>query len=509
MKLAIILSVFAISASFGLCPSQIAILVNADHPASVSIGTFYALSRDVPQSNIIPLRFGRVNVQDISRKDYIEKVVLPVRDKLGQKDFSSIRCLLTTYMMPYRIQAPVPDSDTLVIVKALEKVLADNQSVMLNAAKQLDPNFKISAADNAEKQAGDVRLLIDKNCKLIKAMPNDGEREKRIAELTGIVMPLYGVFVTAQMLEIEFGQTYEIPPDDFAQAAAAREMVDAAISENYSYAKCLETDYYSYYAKVYGVLELVESLFRSVKEMMGCDVSSAFDSELALVKIPSYNWYKWQPNALRFNINDRSTLMVSRIDGPNEAICRGIIKKSIYAEKHGFRGKVCIDARYFTSEAAGAGYAEYDTSLKKTAMMFASAGWPVVLEETEALIKQHKPIKTVMYCGWYSLNKYVDAFDFCDGAVGYHIASLEARDIRDAGNDQWVSSMLANGITATLGAVEEPYLNAFPMPDRFFAKLLEGKCMAEAFALTNPYNSWRIMLIADPLYTPFRAEKKR
>jgi len=63
--------------------------------------------------------------------------------------------------------------------------------------------------------------------------------------------------------------------------------------------------------------------------------------------------------------------------------------------------------------------------------------------------------------------------------------------------------MLKDGITATMGAVDEPYLAAFPKPDRFFGQLINGKCLAEAYYRTKPYNSWQMVLIGDPLYRPF------
>ncbi len=493
MRFAVVIAILAASAAYGLCPSEIAILVNADQPASVSIGTFYAISRGVPQSNIIPLRLGRGDARNISRKDYIEKVVMPVRERLGRESFSSIRCLLTTYLMPYRITAPAVDGDTLELVKGLEEVLAANKRIMFEAAAKLDPDFKPDASE--------IRIMIDKISRRIKGITDADERDKKIDEFTRVVMPLFGVFITAQMSQIEFDKAFIIPPEEFAKAVASREFIEKAVKENYSYAECLEIDYYSRYADVYGILDLVESLSQSIESLLGIEVSAALDSELALVKMPPYEWHKWQPNALRSDINDKSTLMVSRIDGPGEAICRGIIKKSIAAEKNTLRGSVCIDARYPAGEAPSE-FAEYDNSMRRTAKMFDDLGWQVVLEETEALIKQDKPIKTAVYCGWYSLNNYVDAFDFVPGAVGYHIASLEARDIRDAKNGQWVSSMLAKGITVTLGAVDEPYLNAFPKPDEFFARLLEGRCIAEAFAMSSPYNSWQLILIADPLYRP-------
>jgi uncharacterized protein (TIGR03790 family) len=80
-----------------------------------------------------------------------------------------------------------------------------------------------------------------------------------------------------------------------------------------------------------------------------------------------------------------------------------------------------------------------------------------------------------LYCGWYSLKKYVDAFTWVPGAVGYHVASFELNTLRDPKYTGWATSMLRHGITATLGAVDEPILASFPPPDRFFTLLLTGR----------------------------------
>ena len=65
--------------------------------------------------------------------------------------------------------------------------------------------------------------------------------------------------------------------------------------------------------------------------------------------------------------------------------------------------------------------------------------------------------------------------------------------------------MLQNGVAATLGAVNEPYLHAFPLPEDFFALLLTGRfTLAECYWKTVPEVSWRMTLIADPLYNPFK-----
>jgi uncharacterized protein (TIGR03790 family) len=64
--------------------------------------------------------------------------------------------------------------------------------------------------------------------------------------------------------------------------------------------------------------------------------------------------------------------------------------------------------------------------------------------------------------------------------------------------------MLADGVTATLGAVAEPYLHSFPRPSAFFVELFNGRCLVEAYYYTKPFNSWQLVLIGDPLYRPFK-----
>ena len=125
-------------------------------------------------------------------------------------------------------------------------------------------------------------------------------------------------------------------------------------------------------------------------------------------------------------------------------------------------------------------------------------------EQTVKLFQAGQCPNTAIYCGWYSLEKYIDAFDFADGAIGYHIASLEAADLRDPQSRQWCPAMLSDGITATFGAVDEPYLHSFPKPKDFFAELIKGRCLVEAYYHSKPFNSWQLILIGDPLYTPFK-----
>ena len=101
--------------------------------------------------------------------------------------------------------------------------------------------------------------------------------------------------------------------------------------------------------------------------------------------------------------------------------------------------------------------------------------------------------------------KYVDAFDWRPGSVGYHLASGEAATLRKSKSQVWCKRMLEDGVCATLGPVHEPYLGAFPRPDEFFVLLMSGRySLVECFYRTKPFNSWVMTLIGDPLYNPFK-----
>lgn len=242
----------------------------------------------------------------------------------------------------------------------------------------------------------------------------------------------------------------------------------------------------------------------AIGRINGKETSASVDSELSLVLFDSYDLYRWQPNMLNDDIRNQSsvTLMVSRLDGPDYDKIRNLVDKAITAEKQGLKGIAYIDSRGMKGRDM---YGHYDQSLRNLAAFLKSdTEIPVIEERGAKLFSPGKCPQTALYCGWYSLSKYIDAFDFVDGAVGYHIASFEAANLRDPNSSQWCPAMLMDGITATLGPVTEPYLHAFPEPRAFFSKLCEGDCLVEAYYHTKPLNSWQMLLIGDPLYRPFK-----
>lgn len=254
---------------------------------------------------------------------------------------------------------------------------------------------------------------------------------------------------------------------------------------------------------------LQREALRASRSLEGASV----DSELALVKAGPYPLEGWIPN--RFFIGFRGkeipnlpqdVLIVSRLDGPAPGTVRRVIDDSIQTEKTGLSGKAYFDARWpDKGDKNLSPYEFYDKAIHNAARIVEKSGrMPVVLDEKETLFQPGEAPGAALYCGWYSLAKYVDAFTWAKGAVGFHIASSECTTLKTASSSVWCKMMLEKGIAATIGPVAEPYVQAFPLPDVFFGCLLGGNALAECYALSNPMWSWQMVLIGDPLYRPFK-----
>ena len=249
---------------------------------------------------------------------------------------------------------------------------------------------------------------------------------------------------------------------------------------------------------------------------------SSLDSELALVLAGSYVLSGWVPNPhfIGFKgkvlpIEKKDVRMVSRLDGPTPAVVRRIIDDTLQVEKDGLVGTAYFDARWVNPDAGKLkGYALYDQSIHGAADRVKRSGrMEVVVNDQSELFQAGEGVDAALYCGWYSLGKYVDAFKWRPGAVGFHIASSECRTLKQPGSQVWCKRMLEEGVAATVGPTSEPYVQAFPVPEIFFGLLVDGRLtLAECYTASIPYWSWQMVLIGDPLYRPFKmdnGERKR
>jgi len=243
------------------------------------------------------------------------------------------------------------------------------------------------------------------------------------------------------------------------------------------------------------------------------DPVASVDSELSLVRVENPPVHDWLENPYFIEFQKQKTkyekgqvLMVARLDGPDSATVKRIILDSLAVEKKGLTGTAYFDARWKKPEGDRplSGYALYDNAIHSAAEVTGKV-LPVVLNEEDALFQQGEAPDAALYCGWYSLAKYQDAFEWQQGSVAYHIASSECTTLKKEGSQVWCKRLLEEGVAATIGPVGEPYVQAFPFPQVFFGLLLDGDfSLVEAYYLSLPFISWKMVLIGDPLYQPFR-----
>jgi uncharacterized protein (TIGR03790 family) len=252
------------------------------------------------------------------------------------------------------------------------------------------------------------------------------------------------------------------------------------------------------------------------KKLLASDQGAAVDSELAMILAGDYPRDGWIENPYYIGHQGRElpyrqdqVLLVARLDGPNLALVYRMINDSLEVEKTGLNGSACFDARWPRSEdQPNSGYAFYDLSLHRAATILASR-MKVQIDTTEALFAPGSCPDTALYAGWYSLGNYVDGLQWQKGAIGYHMASVECSSLRNSQSSIWCVQMLSRGAAATIGPVDEPYIQAFPPPELFFTVLTAGNhTLGESYLVSAPYLSWQMILVGDPLYHPFRPPAK-
>lgn len=497
------------SSVFALSPDEILIITNDKNPSSMKIAEHYCLRRNVPEENIFQLSLDAPLDDTVSREKYNRQIAAPILEKLSQEPFDrNIKCLLTTYGVPFRVGPRSVAAGTEKILADITDIADDNAQIVRGTLTRLsylgqtaDQSPDFTSIKNNDKLIEAARKQADTVLTSIQRLLDADLQQKQYAQYVKYYKQLFGtgaVYNKAKQypfLKLELTLADQLEYSDKIRDFERAQRTFTTPRQR------LENDFYMLARQVSGFCGSLEMLSQDIKALNGAETSAALDSELSMIKFGEYELYRYQPNELAertfwFGVK---TLMVCRLDGPNETIAINLIDKAVAAENIPLEGTA-----YFDSGKPGDGqYALYNDYIRDTAAWFRNNTSLNVVEDTaSSLFQPGQCPAAAFYCGWYSLEKYIDAFDFVNGAIGYHIASFEAVDLRDPQSTQWVPSMLKDGITATFGPVAEPYLHAFPRPDRFFAQIVKGKPLVEAYYRTKPFNSWQLMLIGDPLYCP-------
>jgi uncharacterized protein (TIGR03790 family) len=518
----------AVGSAFGeLTADHIAILANRNSSDSLAVAHHYATRRGIPPERIFQLDLP--THETMNREQYEERVVTPVRAMLEAKGLTrTIRVLVTTYGIPLRVDAPQPnESERRWIQEATERqrfargYLAQIPEWAGHVAPSRHSEQSPSTPSKPRTIEGDgalfeqtSRAINEAVGRLNQANPREapGTIERWNQELARIMVQAGGAASLARNLQSADRQTHanlsKLREEVLSAQTAIRVLTDVPSDRNRKQAYQLTERMFG----LEGVLRLATAEIETYSYKNG---DASLDSELALLW-----WDRDQyPVAGRFpnplfhsalvanpSPSQPPVIIVSRLDAPTPQLAMDLVDRAMETEQRGLTGTAYIDSRGLQPDGT-VGYGYYDQGLRDLAdLLRTHSTYPVVLEDTERRFSERSEAPDVaIYAGWYKLRSYEDAFTFNPGAIGYHIASGEAVSIHDPKEAGWCKNALERGITVTLGPTGEPYVDAFPLPNEFFALLLTGRyTLVEAYALTTRYIGWRMVLFGDPLYNPWR-----
>jgi uncharacterized protein (TIGR03790 family) len=512
-------------ASFALEPNQLALIVNKNEPKGVELAELYAKARGVPDGRIITLDLPTGD--ELPADQYQAKVAEPVRQFLKQNNLDKqVTCLVTFYGVPLRVGGRVNTAQDTEELKSIITELRRVASVASPAvgdleklAVQHDASFRAAPGTTIEQLARRADQASKSLAIALQRISDAERRQSATAEVVRAMKRLSAPVPATDPSRAPSGAISTAPSSAPALLDPATEpttqLTRAELDELAEHVDQPDARRkLRSFARRSGTFPYAQMLMMQAVMLNPDQSDAALDSELSMIAWGVYPRGGWQPNPMSIHAQAQRgiepVLMVARLDGPTPELVRNMIETSIAIERDGLKGKIVIDSRGLPPrELDGklSAYGAFDQLLRNLAALLKSkTQLTLVFDEKPDVIQPAAAVDEVaVYCGWYSVDKYVPGMKFTRGAVGMHIASFTMGGLRTAYAGDWARGLLSDGCVATVGAVSEPLLTAFPQPDEFIPLLLTGKLtLAEAYWRTTPMVSWKLSLIGDPLYTPYR-----
>lgn len=515
-----------------LSANQVMIVANANSRESLLVAEHYATSRGVPLQQIAKLDLSLDDT--MSREDYERRVVMPLRQAL--QDFriqQSIRVLVTVYGVPLRVAPPGLTAEE----QHWQRDARDRLGAARSQLEDIERRARDIAVQSGSKAAPPTRegqgmVAYERHVAFLlrvdEAVQESVKRVKQLkpttfhdwsARLEVVVRGHQGLAGLAQLHHdlLRAGHV-SVGGADTPMRAEQLEGLQLLLGSLELPVRSRRTELYQQVGQVYGAYGIFGLAALELNLLSDEQADASVDSELSLLwwDRGQYGAAWRRPNPFHHAFKktaggpsrDVPILMVSRLDAPTAALAVRLVDRAREAEQQGLSGTVYLDARGLPVKDQSDTYGHYDQSLRDlNGFLTQHTTYQSKLENTET--RFHRPgdaPDVALYVGWYRLRQYEDAFTFRPGAIGYHMASAEAVSIHSASESGWCKNALERGITATLGSIGEPYLDAFPEPIEFAALLMTGQySLVETYYLTSRWVSWRMVLFGDPLYNPWKA----
>ncbi len=214
--------------------------------------------------------------------------------------------------------------------------------------------------------------------------------------------------------------------------------------------------------------------------------------------------------------------LVTRLDGYTEADARGLVAKSLKAEKGLTNGKVLFDVQPIfglgdktTQPVPITGkiilrespWGEYNADMQHAHDLLAKHGIADEIDLTETFIGGRTNL--LGYFSWGSNDaKYPsEAYHtllFAPGSLGDTAVSTSARTfLPTTGGQSLLVDLIAHGLTCGKGYVDEPLLQANASPTIVMDRYISGFTMAESFYAASHFVGWEDVIVGDPLCCPY------
>ena len=180
--------------------------------------------------------------------------------------------------------------------------------------------------------------------------------------------------------------------------------------------------------------------------------------------------------------------LVSRLDGPTPEIAMSLVDKALEAEQG------------VTARSGAAFFSNPD--FKKECLKAAERHGVKVHSKDTSFTKENTiPDDTLWFFGSGHPYRHIRITPWPVGAVAGFLKSDTLTQLADKEARFWVQGLLEEGVTATYGAVFEPYVQGYTRGDVLLDRFWTGRyTFAEAFAMATPTVRWAMCAVGDPLY---------
>ena len=540
---------------------RVLILVNDRVPESVSVGQYYAAKRNIPAANILHLK--TLATEQISQEEFKEQIENPLRkflDAAGGAMRRKILYIVPTYGVPVKIsQQFAVDSVLSMMYAGHEDLKPPLRNPYHGAPGSRPPHFAewsdgIAVANNfkmfvvtrldgptAEIAKGLVDKAIAAETSLtlksgIAYFDSQGTRhpdewQYKIDEEIKAASELSRRAGFETVLNVQAGalcgSTFAPPPQygyDAAKQQIAVAALGATAAASFSFAPIAEGDF---------TFQVTEGGVQNTGNSITLTLGSASEKSRVRLFYPFVPYKQWDTTdeiVLEKTVDGVVAARTAvRVKNDEKAMNQlGALRVSVRKTRLAvYRDGIEIAAVDDTSgkllklEKASLSANCWGFAIKRLTVTDSSGAtvWDdrFATDSTARYQWQTSPrpgLNALWVWGWYGMA--LDAYRFVPGAVGAQLTSFTAITIRTPNNadpklysytamrwgGNWVPRMLEQGVTATWGAVTEPYATLYAPGGNVFDHLWAGYNFGDSFYIAQNALRWVMVAVGDPLYSP-------